>query len=898
MHALPHAVLFGLILIPFIFTGAAIGAFPEPAPPGGRSDSQMITSGGSGIEWIRVHPPDESPCPPSSVAGSPGQTVEHVWCFEGAGGDSSWPVRPGEHWDHWSKFGSPEGNPTRWHVTTRHGGTTTGTYNAWVGCDSVGTNPGCPDVDWWIFKEGYGDEWNYPLVLECSGQDATSGGTIEFDLRYDVELLYDYVYLEYRRNANGMWEAVVDSVGAPAVFNGVSGAGDYGSSVWLESRRLVLPTQSGNTMLRWRAESDGAWSDADGRGDTDGMVAIDNMTVTFAADGAVVSDDFESGGFGGIAATSGTAAWAPGGLIGPDYDGWHFEYDPVYSGEQLTCVFTDDWMWSAKEGPVPSWANGFDFLLVSPVIDVSGWSAGVVEFDAYFSNNWGEREDWSRGVVRVHDTSLGWSPWDGFDEIIIPQEGWWNHNDQHILTPFLGPNVDSLQVAWELFDTSEPGSNSWGKHGGVKYYIDNVSFGSFDATETVFTSRVIDFLTDTFSRVDPAHTPFLDNAEQGDWIGLGGSRAFENADSLTVHIEDLDGMASATIGLFFRHDDGTGPAVANQVWTAWESKAMDLSVPDQFNTGWGDYRMIFGEDSGIAIGSGGEDGTGAADGFIWNAGTTVQYYVKVVDDAANEATFPATAADPAPIYFEWSVLPFRVNTFGTKTPFDGVGGYTHLLVVGDYGRELVDFERSEGFDAAGGVGEGSFAEAAFATPEEMVERALTLLYGGDATPESYDPRWDRYDVQGAGSSIQCEPRGRSDGANIGGYGDDDGNPHYDAVIWLHGTFDLYSYKDETRLELANTLDRGGRLLSSGDNIVFHLDPQGNGADPDFVRDYLGCDLPSSADDQTVDRTLSSIGASGTSLDGVSLSGSTGSVRSGGRSTGWRPRIPSGVPPPC
>ena len=122
---------------------------------------------------------------------------------------------------------------------------------------------------------------------------------------------------------------------------------------------------------------------------------------------------------------------------------------------------------------------------------------------------------------------------------------------------------------------------------------DAPAFGRFDATETVFSARVIDVFADTFSRVDPAHTPFLGNAEQGDWIGLGGSRAFEAGDSLTVSIEDADGMATATVELFFRHDDGTGPAVANQVWTAWESKAMDLSIPDIFHPGEGDYRMIF-----------------------------------------------------------------------------------------------------------------------------------------------------------------------------------------------------------------------------------------------------------------------------------------------------------------
>jgi hypothetical protein len=119
--------------------------------------------------------------------------------------------------------------------------------------------------------------------------------------------------------------------------------------------------------------------------------------------------------------------------------------------------------------------------------------------------------------------------------------------------------------------------------------------------------------------------------------------------------------------------------------------------------------------------------------------------------------------------------------------------------------------------------------------------------------------------------VRCEPRGSSDLPNIGGYGDDLGNPKYDVIIWLHGWTSMI-YADATRLELANFLERGGKLLSMGDDVVFHLDPQGNNADSTigFVRDYLGCDLPSPAHDETGDRTLSSVGVGGTSLDGITL----------------------------
>jgi hypothetical protein len=128
--------------------------------------------------WVRVYNPGTSACDPADTANSPtGQTIEHVWCFEGSGGDSTWPAAapnpPNETWRHWSKFNPPVDQGSKWHITVRHPGAMTGSYNAWAGCDSLGTNPSCNDVTFWIFQEGYGDDWNYSLTLDCSGQNAT-----------------------------------------------------------------------------------------------------------------------------------------------------------------------------------------------------------------------------------------------------------------------------------------------------------------------------------------------------------------------------------------------------------------------------------------------------------------------------------------------------------------------------------------------------------------------------------------------------------------------------------------------------------------------------------------------------------------------------------------------------
>jgi hypothetical protein len=171
------------------------------------------------------------------------------------------------------------------------------------------------------------------------------------------------------------------------------------------------------------------------------------------------------------------------------------------------------------------------------------------------------------------------------------------------------------------------------------------------------------------------------------------------------------------------------------------------------------------------------------------------------------------------------------------------------------------------FLATGGIGQGAFGTPITDQPEDMVERALSQLYGGS----ELNPHWDKYDVQGAGSSVQCEPRGVSDvGNGLGAYMTDVITPYYDALIWLQGTFDGYSYADTTRLELGTYLDTGGCLFSTGDQVAFHLGTGGNDADSliGFAVNYFGMSFPNAADEATGDRVLNVVGQG--SMAGITL----------------------------
>jgi hypothetical protein len=322
-------------------------------------------------------------------------------------------------------------------------------------------------------------------------------------------------------------------------------------------------------------------------------------------------------------------------------------------------------------------------------------------------------------------------------------------------------------------------------------------------------------------------------------------------------------------------DQGHGTAFG-----AWQTKAMHFSVQDATRPpGEGTYRITIGDDAG-----GVEDETAAGDGLIWKTGQTIEYYLTADDDQAgvNLAYFPGTA-DPAtvggPVYLEFSVLPFNIDTSGqVATTFDGDGrpipvgppGTHFVLLVDDYGRNALDFENSADFDPTGGAGAGTFINPVYDQPEDMVERALALLYGGSEA----SPHWDKYDIVGSGWSVQCEPRGVSDVDNgLGAYMTD--NPlviYYDAIIWLLGTFDADTYADTTRLELGNYLERGGNLFSTGDQVAAFLGSGGMDADSliGFGVEYLGFAFTNPVDETTGDRVLNFLGEPGSSMAGLEL----------------------------
>ncbi len=150
--------------------------------------------------------------------------------LRGSGRRQHWESDPsGSTWNHWSKFDPPVTPASKWHMSRMNPNASK--WNAWAGCDSIVGSPGysnndaaCSDIDFWIRQKGYGDDWNYALELRAAG--TTKGAsTIKFDVRYDTECNYDYLYVEYSTNSGTTWSFLRKAYpsGPPAVFNSISG---------------------------------------------------------------------------------------------------------------------------------------------------------------------------------------------------------------------------------------------------------------------------------------------------------------------------------------------------------------------------------------------------------------------------------------------------------------------------------------------------------------------------------------------------------------------------------------------------------------------------------------------------------------------------------------------------
>ncbi|MFZ1946195.1 MAG: hypothetical protein WAW06_01450, partial [bacterium] len=308
----------------------------------------MVMFSGGDTTWVQLQS-NSSYCPGDpnmghggEATGGPGAT--QTMCFEGGPGDSCGTVAP---WntkclDHIDVRTLPsELNINYWHVDTYRADQRTycGTYALW--CGSGPLWQGKPvECGSWTNPPGYADNWNCYVQLSLPADFAVASGcTLHFDPRYDTECKYDYFYVDYWNGTKwttaAAFNATSNNPGGPCL--GTTNPDYFGNNDvdrltncdWQARtnpdepafEKAIAPGSlviTSGPKFRWRFTSDGAWSDADGRGNTDGAAFIDNVWV--CGDTARFVEDFETG-------TLDTAYWSfpkPAGIL----DAWHIVHDP------------------------------------------------------------------------------------------------------------------------------------------------------------------------------------------------------------------------------------------------------------------------------------------------------------------------------------------------------------------------------------------------------------------------------------------------------------------------------------------------------------------------------------------------------------------------------------------
>ncbi len=735
-----------LLCILVINTSLAFGMVerPTPTPPPasvlttGIPSAPVILSSGRDTTWIQVHT-DSTYCPGDPAMGHGGEGTGgpgplETWCFEGGPGDTCGTNPPWDVlcFDHVDVRAQPSpGNTNFWHIDTYRAGDAVycGTYSLWCGSDSLWTDGRPVDCGTWADGRcpGYGNQWNCIAQLTLPETfEVANGCTLYFDPRYDTECKYDYLYVDFYDGSEwktlATFNASSNNPGDPCGYAHTPNP-DYWSNTDTDQPnsadwqmrfdpglpafyRVITPDTLGVTsgpMLRWRFASDGAWSDADGRGNTDGAAFIDNVWVW--GDNQRYAEDFEGG-------TLDTGYWSlpdPDGIL----DAWHINHDAARPDETLGYVCTHDSSFAYRARPEQGykagtpWRNRWYYSLMSPRFALQN-SGCVVQYDGHWCFH-DYTCDWPNTRVRFYNTAYAkWCPWIDIDGawIWIGCYEWWSFNNEEDISNFYAATAESAQFAWDIMDVSAPGDFCEGKHTGTDYQVDNVSIGFYDRSATRFSARGIDMLHDTFQDDLCGYNSYFD-AHDPDTIDRYSGPPYDDVPlprehQLYVEIDDPDGIASVEL---YGSIDGGG---------SWVSVSMIPVVQPYFSEYYG---TLCPTDFGLDT---------------WETGTEVWYHLLATDDLSNEEYWPARA-DPthpdhsgeAGDYFSFSILPMYPATYsGTK-----------VLLVDGYGRRNYDF-----------------AECMAAADRY---RSLEEIYRETLTDAGYC--YDIYDIGGAGSNVHIHP---------------------------------------------------------------------------------------------------------------------------------------------
>ena len=794
------------------------------APPDYAADRMPVAApfiilGAGDTTWIEMHtsgiycPGDPADGHGGEAKGGPDGT--ETWCFEqdwpdgdSCGTRAPWDVRCFNHYD--VRALPSQVGINYWHTSDYR--TTQRSYcgDSCLWCGSGELWNGEPvECGTWVNAPGYGNQWNCIVELELPGTfDVANGCTLFFDPRYDTECKYDYFYVEFfdgtqwqtlasfNATSNNPGDECGDPSGGNPDYWGNTDTDRLSKCNWQTRSHVGEPafvaeideatySYTAGPKFRWRFESDSDWSDADGNINTDGAAFVDNVWVHGDYQHYIM--DFESGL---------DPYWSfqnPDGVI----DQWHMVHDPdppyegSDGGDRSTCRLDSSVVYRGRpEAGYPAgqpWRNGWFYRLVTPAFPILNTGC-LIQYDQYVCTK-ENGCDYFDSQVRLYDSDSGtWCPWINLDGFV--ENGgctFWDFDRNEDATPFYTASHDSVRFGFDLLDISKPGDFCRGKHTRTDHLIDNVSVGFFDGNATVFMTRDIDLMHDTyFTNLCGYNSQF--SAYDPDTVNYYAYEAhpYPVYSQFIVEVTDKDNVQAVEI-LGSRDDGASWVALTMNM-----SEALDPQHPERGGTYYG---TLCPTDFGISE---------------WDTGTEVWYYVKCTDQLSNEAYFPV-AADPGSSdhtgtrddYFTFSILPMYPDYYS------GV----RLLLVDGFMRTAFDYAQC------------------FSSADNRVP--LKDIYESVLTDAGYC--WDSYDIGGAGASEHIHYLCTW-------------NADYDAVIWLTGPYySDFLFDAEAQREMRNYLAIGGKVVLCGDRIAYNIAPEaggGGGHDSlggEFLSGVLGCD---------------------------------------------------------
>ncbi len=203
-----------------------------------------------------------------------------------------------------------------------------GQKSLWCGAGSTANEPLCS----YSCLPGYGNSWMQSF--ESGSFPVLGDVSISYEIRWDTEPNYDFVYVNYL-GTNGTWRQVnVNGVGY------YDGTGEASETYTINSNAI-----GGDLELRFMFISDGAWSDEDCLYDSDGAVIIDSLAIVDST-GIIYFQDFENAPIGARRTLDGK--WSA--LAGPSFGDYSDLFPGMNVAQDDECTRDISFLWGFFKG--------------------------------------------------------------------------------------------------------------------------------------------------------------------------------------------------------------------------------------------------------------------------------------------------------------------------------------------------------------------------------------------------------------------------------------------------------------------------------------------------------------------------------------------------------------------